>query len=81
LAGGALAIVDHSVDHRNDGVDDGGYMEVEGTSCPVRRLESDVSLITDTGLGLQGSDVPLLDLADPTDPGTVQRRLSPTSLL
>ena len=43
---GALAGVDHSVDYR----DDGGHMAVEGTSRPARRLESDVSLITDTGL-------------------------------
>jgi len=78
---GALAGVDHSGDHRDDGADDGGYMEVEGTSRPARRLESDVSLITDTGLGRQGSDVPLLDLADPTDPGIVQRRLPSTSRL
>jgi len=77
----ALAGVDHSGDHRDDGADDGGYMEVEGTSCPAPRLESDVSLITDTGLGRQGSDVPLLDLADPTDPGIVQRRLPSTSRL
>ena len=81
LAGGALAIVDHSVDHRDDGVDDGGYMQVEGTSRLAHRRESDVSLITDTGLGRQDSDVPLLDLADPTDPGIVQRRLSSTSRL
>ena len=73
----ALTGVDHSVDYR----DDGGHMVVEGTSRPARRLESDVSLITDTGLGRQDSDVPLLDLADPTDPGIVQRRLSSTSRL
>ena len=78
---GVFAVVDHSVDHRDDGVDDGGYMEVEGTSRPAHRLQSDVSLITDTGLGRQDSDVPLLDLADPTDPGIVQRRLSSTSRL
>jgi len=81
---GALAGADHSVDHRDGGADDGGYMDVEGTSRPARRLESEVPfiMITDTGLGRQGSDVPLLDLADSTeDPGIVQRRLSSTAQL
>ena len=78
---GAIVAMPRS-NHRDDGADDGGYMDVEagveGTSRHAGRLESDVSLITDTGLGRQGSDVPLLVLADP---GIVRRRLSATSEL
>ena len=78
---GAIVTMPRS-NHRDNGADDGGYMEVEveveGTSRRAGRLESDVSLITDTGLGRQGSGIPPLDLADP---GIVQRRLSATSEL
>ena len=46
---------------RNLDSDDGGYMDVEGTVSPPSRLESDVSLITDTGFNhRQESDVSLI---------------------
>ena len=58
---GALSSVGNSVgrDRRDNGAD-GGYMEVQGTPAPPGRLESDVSLITDLGLGRQDSDVSLI---------------------
>ena len=41
-------VVDRNLDNG-----DGGYMDVEGTASPLDRLESDVSLMTDTGLDLR----------------------------
>ena len=54
--------------------DDGGYMDVQGTL--PHRQKSDVSLITDTGLGRQESDVLLI-----ADFSSIPRRLSSMSEL
>ena len=60
---GAASRPGGNFNRRNDATD-GGYMAVEAT--PTRpgespgRLDSDVALITDTGLGRRGSDVPLI---------------------
>ena len=71
---GAASRPGGNFNRRNDAAD-GGYMAVEAT--PTRpgespgRLDSDVALITDTGLGRRGSDVPLI-----TDPFIDSARLA-----
>ena len=56
------AVATPSSSARNPTDDDGGYMDVEVTASPPSRRVSDVSLITDTGIGptRQDSDVSLI---------------------
>ena len=86
-AAGQPAVATPSSSARNPMDDDGGYMDVEGTASPPSRQESDVSLITDTGIRptQQDSDVSLItDIGDAHDRpaprrASVSRQLLQTS--